>query len=210
MSVRLLMVVSLALAVFVSSAHAGIMYRYKDGQGRTVMAATVPPEIVPKGYEVLNAQGRVVEKVPPALTAEQIRARDEAIEKKAREEEARKAQEAADQKLLKQYGTPETVVNLLKRRLSEIDAVIVSREASIEASKSSIAENEERAAEAQRNGRKVPLRVTQELEKSRADIAKAQSVIFEKKTDRQAITKEFSAIIQRLEVLTGKKAPDYM
>ncbi|WP_156498513.1 DUF4124 domain-containing protein, partial [Oleiphilus sp. HI0079] len=49
MSVRLVMSVCLALAVFVSSVQAGIMYRYKDDQGRTVMAATVPPEIVPNG-----------------------------------------------------------------------------------------------------------------------------------------------------------------
>ncbi len=149
MSVRLAMRVCLALTVFVSSAHAGIMYRYKDDHGRAVMAATVPPEIVHKGYEVLNAQGRVVEKVPPALTAEQIRARDEAIEKKKREEEARKAQEAEDQRLLKQYGSPQTVVNLLKRRLSEIDSVIVSRQASIVANKNAITENEELAANAQ-------------------------------------------------------------
>ena len=80
------------------------MYRYKDDQGRTVMSATVPPEIVPKGYDVLNAQGRIIETVAPALTAEQIRARDEAIEREKREEEERKAQELADQKLLKQYG----------------------------------------------------------------------------------------------------------
>lgn len=210
MSVRLVMGVCLALAVFVSSVHAGIMYRYKDGQGRTVMAATVPPEIVPKGYDVLNAQGRVIETVPPALTAEQIRTRDEAIEKKKREEEARKLQAAEDQKLLKQYGTPGTVVNLLKRRLSEIDSVIVSRQASISANKNAIAENEELAANAQRNGRKVPTRVTEALEKSRGDIAKAQSVILEKKHDRQRIINEFSAIIQRLEKLTGKKAPEYM
>jgi hypothetical protein len=210
MSVRLVMSVCLALAVFVSSVHAGIMYRYKDDQGRTVMAATVPPEIVPKGYEVLNAQGRVVEKVPPALTAEQIRARDEAIEKKKREEEARKAQEAEDQRLLKQYGSPQTVVNLLKRRLSEIDSVIVSRQASIAANKNAIAENEELAANAQRNGRKVSTRVTEALEKSRGDIAKAQSVILEKKHDRERIIKEFSEIIQRLEQLTGKKASEYM
>lgn len=210
MSVRLVMSVCLALAVFVSSVHAGIMYRYKDGQGRTVMAATVPPEIVPKGYEVLNAQGRVVETVPPALTAEQIRARDEAIEKKKNQEEARKAREAEDQRLLKQYGSPETVVNLLKRRLSEIDSVINSRQASITAAQKNIAENEELAADAQRNGRAVPTRVTQALEKARGDIAKGHNVILEKKNDRQRILKEFSATIQRLELLTGKKAPEYM
>lgn len=209
MSIRSALTAFLLLAVMVSSAHAGIMYRYKDNQGRTVMAATVPPEIVPKGYEVLNAQGRVVETVAPALTAEQIRARDEAAEKKKREEEERKAQQVADQKLLKQYGMPEAAVDLLKRRLSEIDAVIVSREAVILAAKKAIVENEERAANAQRNGKKVPARVQQELDKSRSDIIKAQGVIASKKEDREEIIGEFSQIIERLEFLTGTTAPSY-
>ena len=209
MSIRHTLSVCLVLTILVGTAHASIMYRYKDGQGRTVMAATVPPEIVPKGYEVLNAQGRVLETVPPALTKEEIRARDEAEEKQKREEEARKAQELADQKLLKQYGAPEAAVNLLKRRLSEIDSVIVSRQAAIEASKKSITENEERAANAQRNGRAVPQRVQQELDKSRSDIEKAQKVIAGKKEDRQEVIREFSEIIERLEMLTGIPAPAY-
>jgi hypothetical protein len=205
MNIRLVMSIGLVFALLASSAHA-VMYRYKDDQGRTVMSATVPPEIVPKGYDVLNAQGRIIETVAPALTAEQIRARDEAIEREKREEEERKAQELADQKLLKQYGSPETVVNLMNRRLGEIESVIVSREAAIQAAKNSIAVNEEKAANFQRNGRAIPAIVKQELEKAKDDIVKAQTVIADKKKDHQAVKEEFGQIIERLEFLTNTKA----
>ena len=205
MNIRLVMSICLVFALLASSAHA-VMYRYKDDQGRTVMSATVPPEIVPKGYDVLNAQGRIIETVAPALTAEQIRARDEAIEREKREEEERKAQELADQKLLKQYGSPETVVNLMNRRLGEIESVIVSREAAIQAAKNSIAVNEEKAANFQRNGRAIPAIVKQELEKAKDDIVKAQTVIADKKKDHQAVKEEFGQIIERLEFLTNSKA----
>lgn len=205
MNIRLVMSIGLVFALLASSAHA-VMYRYKDDQGRTVMSATVPPEIVPKGYDVLNAQGRIIETVAPALTAEQIRARDEAIEREKREEEERKAQELADQKLLKQYGSPETVVNLMNRRLGEIESVIVSREAAIQAAKNSIAVNEEKAANFQRNGRAIPAIVKQELEKAKDDIVKAQTVIADKKKDHQAVKEEFGQIIERLEFLTNSKA----
>jgi hypothetical protein len=170
------------------------------------MSATVPPEIVPKGYDVLNAQGRIIKTVAPALTAEQIRARDEAIEREKRKEEERKAQKLADQKLLKQYGSPETVVNLMNRRLDEIESVIVSREAAIQAAKNSIAVNEEKAANFQRNGRAIPAIVKQELEKAKDDIVKAQAVIADKKKDHQAVKEEFGQIIERLEFLTNSKA----
>lgn len=205
MNIRLVMSIGLVFALLASSAHA-VMYRYKDDQGRTVMSATVPPEIVPKGYDVLNAQGRIIETVAPALTAEQIRARDEAIEREKRKEEERKAQKLADQKLLKQYGSPETVVNLMNRRLDEIESVIVSREAAIQAAKNSIAVNEEKAANFQRNGRAIPAIVKQELEKAKDDIVKAQAVIADKKKDHQAVKEEFGQIIERLEFLTNSKA----
>jgi molecular chaperone GrpE (heat shock protein) len=84
--------------------------------------------------------------------------------------------------------------------------VIVSREAAIQAAKKSIAENEEKAADYQRNGRAIPAIVTQEIDKAKADIATSQDVIADKKNDYQAIKDEFEQIIKRLEFLTNTKA----
>jgi len=198
-----------SLCLLVSAFDASALFRYKDDNGRTVMSATVPPEIVPKGYEVLNAQGRVVEVVPPALTAEQIKERDALAEQKRIEEEARLAQQKEDDMLLKQFGTPSSAVTLLKRRLNEIDAVITSQKGVIENAKKAVAENEEKAANLQRNGRPVPANITKNIAKAQAEEQRAVGVIKGRSEAREKLIAEFKVKIDRLVKLTGKEAPSY-
>ena len=204
-------VFSVGVIIFAFASNAGALFRYKDESGQTVMSASVPPEIVPKGYEVLSLSGRVLEVIPPALTPEQIKARDEAIEqgkleeeRKRLEDEKRAQQLVDDKRLLKQYGEPDVVVSLMERRISEIDAVIKSRKASIESAKKLIIENEEQAAELQRNGKPIYKRIKDALEKSRDDIATSQSIILEREHAKTKLIAEFTKTIQRLEMLTGK------
>jgi hypothetical protein len=69
------------------------LYRYVDSRGITVLDTQgVPPEYVGKGYQILNQQGRVIQTVPPAPTAEENR-----------QAAARQAQAQADAQLLHLY-----------------------------------------------------------------------------------------------------------
>lgn len=192
-----------------SVSFAGTLYRYKDLNGSVVMSTTIPPEIVPKGYEVLNQTGRVLEVVPPALTDEEIKARDDEKQKQARLQREREEQKLMDEKLLKQYGTPEVAVNILKRRISSIDAEVSSRLVSIELSKKAIVKNEESAADFQRNGRAIPERFTRQIEQAQEDIVTAQNLITGLNASREDLLEEYSLIIERLVIVTGNPAPAY-
>lgn len=192
-----------------SSVGAGMLYRYKNDSGNTVMARTVPPHIVPKGYEVLNAKGRVVEVVAPAMTAAEKQSRDDRLAKEAREEQERLDRLEADRILLRQYSAPDDAVALLTRRLGEVDIVIQSRTGSIEVEQKNIAQLEEKAADFQRNGKSVPKIVMNQISAAQSDIEVSRSIIEEKRRSRAALVEEFDQIITRLETLTGKKATDY-
>ena len=109
-----------------------------------------------------------------------------------------------DKRLLKQSGELELVVSLMERRMSEIDAVIKSRKASIESAKQLIIENEEQAAQLQRNGQPIYKRIKDALEKSRDNIATSQSIILEREHAKTRLIAEFKKTIQRLEMLMGK------
>jgi len=78
----LLLTAGLALAPAVMAE----MYRFKDDQGQTVLSNTLPREARSKGYEILNNSGRVIEKVPPPPTEEEIaeRKRQKELERKRR------------------------------------------------------------------------------------------------------------------------------
>src|SRR5690606_17058668 len=75
------------LAATVTATAAPIPYRYRDSKGTVVIGASVPPEYVKYGYEVLSATGRVVEVVPRAPTPEEIAAREAAQAQAERSEE---------------------------------------------------------------------------------------------------------------------------
>ena len=64
------------LALMSSSAFSDNLYRYKNNVGGTVVDWHVPAEYAGRGYEVLNAQGEVVEVVPRQLSAEELQNKD--------------------------------------------------------------------------------------------------------------------------------------
>jgi hypothetical protein len=199
----------IALLACSSSVSAGMLFRYTDDSGHVVMARTVPPHIVLKGYEVLNEQGRVVEVVAAAMTDAEKKARDDLIVKKEREAQELKKQQDDDKKLLRQYSGPDDAVVLMQRRLSEVDGVIQSRRASIDVSKKNIGKLEEKAANFQRNGKAVPKRIIGQISAAHNDIDVSESVIEENLHSRAEIVADFEASIKRLETLTGKKASEY-
>ena len=64
------------LALMSSYAFSDNLYRYKNDVGGTVVDWHVPAEYAGRGYEVLNAQGEVVEVVPRQLSAEELQNKD--------------------------------------------------------------------------------------------------------------------------------------
>lgn len=197
-----------ALLCFSYSASAGVFYRYTDESGHTVMARTVPPHIVPSGYEVLSDKGRVIDVVAPALTEAEKKARDDLLAEQEREEQARKDRLEADRRLLRQYSGPDDAVALMRRRIGEIDSVIESRRATIEVAKKNIGELEEKAANFQRNGKSVPKIVLDQIAAEHNDIEVSRSVIAEKLKSRGDLVDHFEGEIERLEQLTGKRVSD--
>ena len=101
-------------------ASADNLYRYQNDQGVTVVDFRVPVEYVDYGYEVLDADGRVVDVVPRALTAEE---RANAILQRELEANARAEQQRLqkwDESLLLRYSTVADIEDARDRSLSDL------------------------------------------------------------------------------------------
>jgi len=61
---HLVMAFALSLAL-ANIAYAQELYRYRDENGVTRMEPTIPAQYVDKGYDVLNARGMLIRRVPP-------------------------------------------------------------------------------------------------------------------------------------------------
>lgn len=156
------------------------LYRYVDNRGVTVIDTQgVPPDYVAKGYEVLNGRGRVIQVVPPAPTAEQIRQAD-----------ADKRQASADAQLLSLYSSVAEVDRVKARKLAELDALVGVAQGNIQGLAAQQRSLQGQAADLERAGRTVPQALIDQLndlrdqqQKLQADIAGYQAAQVKAETD---------------------------
>ena len=117
---------SIPIALFVAvllvsvSTQADNLYRYKNDVGGTVVDWRVPPEFAGRGYEVLNAQGQVIEVVPRQLSSGELQNKDlvKRLQQEAKLERARLAK--WDKFLLLRYSTVEDIDAARDRALRDL------------------------------------------------------------------------------------------
>ena len=188
---------SIPIALFVAmllvslSTQADNLYRYKNDVGGTVVDWRVPPEFAGRGYEVLNAQGQVVEVVPRQLSSDELQNKDlvKRLQQEATVERARLAK--WDKFLLLRYSTVEDIDAARDRALRDLKIRL-----SILASNQRTARNRlesvlARVADMERRG-DVPLE--QDLDAIaalRADIANTGRAIKEREAQVLEVTDSF-------------------
>jgi len=156
---------SLLLIALPLAGQATELYRYLDRNGTLVIDRQgVPPEYAGKGYDVLNEQGRVIRKVAPALPAAEL-------DRQARERQ----QAAADDQLRKLYSNGEDVDRAKARKLTEFDALMQIKKASLDAARQLQNQLMEQAAVQQRNGQALSADLQARLDAAAADQARLQA-----------------------------------
>lgn len=196
-------------ASYISNAHAGNLYRYKDENGVTVMGLNVPAHLVRNGYDILSNSGRLIESIPPALTAEQIADRNNKADEQAQQVIAKQKQIEQDLALLKLYSHPNDAVRVLKRKLQDIEGFISLKNGNINVAKGQLEQEESKAANLERTGKKVSDNVLNKINQQKDKIIEIEQEISVKRAEIPVLTKEFDKIITRLETITKKKAKDY-
>jgi len=201
--------VCLLLVIFSTQSIAAQLYRYKNEQGNLVMGHAIPPKFVSKGYDILNVQGRIIETIPPALSAEQIAQRDAQLEQERLAKIAQAAQDEIDDKLKQLYSHPDDAVRVLQRRIQDIGSVIQVKTGRISSANKQIIEQEVIAANRQRKGLSVPKPTLEKIEILKKDIHNAQADILELKQEFKILLKEFDGKIRRLEHITKQNSHKY-
>jgi hypothetical protein len=170
-----------------------VLYRYVDSRGVTVLDRQgVPPDIVAKGYDILNQQGRVIQTVPPAPSADEVRQQSEARD-----------QAIADAQLLRQYSSLEELDRAKARKLAEVDGMIAMVSGNLQVLQAQQDTVQAQAADQERNGREVPKALLDQLDRLRAERAGLTAKMAGYQASRPQVEQDFARDRARLAQVLG-------
>lgn len=175
-----------------------VMYRYTRPDGTLALSATLSQEAIHAGYQVLDLNGRVLRREPPAPPEEQARRR-EAME--ARQRAQRQAER--DEELERLYAGPEDAVRARHRQLEALELRISYATNTLAQLEEKRDEEVSLAARAERAGRPVPEGTRQAIEEYQNRMAHVRREIAGYEKDKQAVRAQYAPIIERLEELEG-------
>ncbi|MCY1411344.1 hypothetical protein D9M71_267280 [compost metagenome] len=185
----------LLLALLGASTAQAELYRYVSQHGVVVLDSQgVPPEYVGRGYEVLDADGRVLRVVPPAPTAEELRQRAEA-----------QRQAEADAQLRQRYASVADLEQTRRQRLRDLDALLAMAQANLQGVQGQMRARERQAAERQRAGQAVQPGLLEQLESMAGDQRRLEADLQRLQAQRTALEAEFARDRARLVELAGRE-----
>lgn len=161
-------------------------YRYIDENGVKVINSKIPPQYVKRGYEVVTVSGEVLEVFGPAMTEEEITAKEKAAE-----------QAEWDERLLKRYTSLEDIEAAKSRKLAEFAASMSILQGNANTISTQIDDVQGRAADIERSGRAVPEVIIDNLKDLKEELGETQRLIKLREADKVELEKRFDDDIDR-------------
>ena len=177
----------------------GAIYRYTNPQGSMVMTHTLPEEGLYAGYDIVDAQGRVIRTVEPAPTPEQQAAM------RAQREQALDAerQSQRDRELLRMYAAPDDAERARDRQIAALQLNIDYARGNISQTRSRLDQEISNAARIERSGREVPENTSVLIDRYTRQISDLEAEIAQHEADIEQVRQNFEPIIERLRLITS-------
>jgi chromosome segregation ATPase len=183
------------------------LYRYINEQGNMVIDDDIPIEYVKKGYEIINPDGSVIQRVDRQLSEEELRLHNtDAARAQMKKEEERRLQ-VWDESLMLRYSSAEDIEAALERAQRDLQIRLSILQANLKSTRSQIEQLQGRAADIERRGQKVPSSISKNLTTLRLEMEDIQDSISvrthevdEVNTSYQRDIERFSLLLERVKV----------
>ncbi|HZQ62213.1 MAG TPA: DUF4124 domain-containing protein [Casimicrobiaceae bacterium] len=181
-------------------------YKWVDEKGVVHYTDKMPPEAVNRGSVQLSKDGVPLKKVDPALTPEQLRAKEQEEERKRAEAKQREETARKDRALLASY-TSENEIDLARQRaLATIESALQSVNAFSEQIKKRQAEIKEKMASFKT--KPVPPALEREYESLNEELDRQREVAINKRKEALAVNAKYEADKARWREIAANKAAD--
>ena len=197
------------LLTFILLAHYSVeakqYYRYIDGKGHFIVLDYLTQEALETGYDVINEDGKVINKVPPVKTIGEIEKEKQEQKDAEKEKQEQKKQLKKDVELLKLFASVNDIVRAKNAQLKGIE----QRNEINENEKLLLIDNlkhvQKQAAGYERTGSKIPdqlnLKISQ-LQKQIKQRERNQEVI---RQEKEVVSERFEKDIIRFKELQARR-----
>jgi hypothetical protein len=177
------------------------LYKWVDDNGVTHYGETIPPEYANRGAKQLD-KGRLTDRDEKFKTSTKGPAPKEVVEDKATIDARRR-----DQALLSTYSNEQEIDLSRDRNLLQVEARVNSYATMLKSAQDSLAELHKESDGITRQGRKIPVSLTQDIADAEALVVKRQKELDASKKDVDAVKARYEADKLRYRELKNK-APD--
>lgn len=183
-----------------------LYYRYPGPGGTVVIDDKVPPEAIPRGYDVVRKDGSIVKTVPPQLTEAERKARAQELAIARLRAEAEAKMREWDESLLLRYSDVADIEVAKQRSLNDIKVRISILKSNMRVTREQILQNQKEAAELERLGVAVPESLAETQTLLRRELTVIEEQIGRRNEDLKTVAENyerdkarFSALQQRVE-----------
>ncbi|HET6473791.1 MAG TPA: hypothetical protein VFG38_18250, partial [Pseudomonadales bacterium] len=167
----------------------------------TVIASSIPPNLVYKGYSIVREDGTVVKKVAPQLTPAEVEKRDRELAEQKKREQDGEARRHHDEDLVKLYASPHDVEEARDRKLVSIQAAIAQNTSNIQQLKLKKERFETEAAARERDGQPPSPDILDNLKILDTQIADKERDVAARQQELQRTKDQFQLDLDRVKLL---------
>lgn len=202
MSKQSILMVLLLCAVSAGSvADNKVYYRYVNEKGVKVIVDQLPPEAVPLGYEVINRDGSLIQRIDRQLTEAEIRDQSGALAQERMRKEEERRLKAWDESLMMRYSGVDDIEAARERAIRSLNIRISILKSNRTSVKSEIELEQSRAADMERRGNNVPQALADKIAVLHDEIQDIEDSIATRQQEAGEIKNTFQRDINRFATL---------
>lgn len=197
--IRHILIASLLLS-YVAVAATGHYYRYTDSNGTVVINSTINPDRAALGYDILDAHGRLIERVAPALSGDEL-----ALQ--AEQDKLAKEQQAYDISLLQRYSFVSDIEAEQKRQVAQLNTRSAILRGNLNSFRYDLEKTYEQAANFERQNKPIPANLEERIANLEERITVTKQMLSNQQQEIDKLNQSYIQAIQRfkeLETLRGR------
>lgn len=187
----------------------GKFYRYVEADGTTVIKSTITPERAALGYDVLDARGRLLDTIAPALTGDELADYLRQQEQQVQEQQLTEQQEEYDISLLQRYSFVSDIEAEQQRQVAQLNTRSAILRGNLASFRSDLEKTYEQVASYERQSKAVPDNLKKRVSNLEEKISATEDMLKLQAKEVEAVEREYQKAIERftqLEVLRGRKS----